>query len=92
MTYEITTGPVYRVVTEHRGSWLWQDAFRIATYEPRLRARGAGWMWVSVHRGPKFAKTLANRDRYCDLRSGSLHHRPARAVVDDFGTLVFVVD
>lgn len=92
MKYEITTGLAYRVVTERRGSWRWQDAYRIATYEPRLRARGAGYIWVSVYRGPKFAKTRANRDRYHDLRSGSLHHKPARAVVDDFGTLLFVID
>ncbi len=85
MTYETTTGMAYRVVTERRG-------VRIATYEPRPRARGAGYIWVSVYRGPKFAKTLANHERYCDLRSGSLHHKPARAVTDDFGTLVFVID
>ncbi len=92
MSYQITTETVQRVVTERRGSWKWQDAYRIATYTPRLRASGAGYVWVSVYRGPKFAKTLANQDRYCDLRSGSLHHRPARAVVDNFGTLVFVID
>lgn len=90
MPHQTTTDTLQRIVTERRGSWKWQDAYRIATYAPRLRANGAGYVWQSLYRGPKFAKTRANGARWLALRSGSLHNKPARAVVDDFGTLVFV--
>lgn len=81
---------LYRVVTERRGSWKWQDAFRRAGYVAVQKVDGSGFYWKSVERSYKFAKLRSNAHMWRTCPDGSLHGRPARPVVDDFGDLVFV--
>ena len=80
---------VKRVVTERKGSWRWQDAYRVATYRPQMSTRGV-WLWKSVERSGKIACTRSTVHLWA-LGTGSLHNRPARHGVDDFGNLFFVI-
>ena len=83
---------VNRVVTSQKGSWRWQDAYRTASYVPAQYARSTrktGYYWKSIGIGGKYAHTKATAHRW-SMGTGSLHGRPAHAVVDDFGDLCFV--
>lgn len=67
---------VSRIVSSPRGSWRWQDAYRIATYAPS-RTKDGRWIWQSIGSGPKLSMPQIRRNpRYAGLAVGSLHHRP----------------
>jgi hypothetical protein len=80
---------VSRIVSEQKGSWRWQDAYRKATYAPHLTCDGR-WVWKSYCRTRKFAATRATADLFRAYCRGSLHHKPVESVgVDDFGNQFF---
>jgi hypothetical protein len=87
MTYEINHATA--IVTEQKGSWRWQNAYRLATYAPH-QCRDGHWVWQSISRSNKFACTRRTEAIFAAHRSGSLHNRPARFCTDDYGNLVFV--
>lgn len=64
-----------RIVTSAKGSWRWQDAYRISTYEARVLKNGKT-CWVSVSTTGKFSIPQLKRHGYSDLQHGSLHHKP----------------
>jgi len=80
---------VKRIVTSEKGSWKWQDAYRESRYIPVQKKDGTGYYWKSVAQSNKFAHTKATA-HFWAIGQGSLNNRPAFAVVDDFGNLVFV--
>jgi hypothetical protein len=49
-----------RIVTEQRGSWQWQDAFRVATYRATLADNGAV-VWRSAWRSRKYSAPQMGR-------------------------------
>lgn len=67
-----------RIVTEQRGSWRWQDAFRIATYE-QYTTRDGRLVWRSVDRSRKLSLPQIRALGLGGLRHGSLHHKPVLA-------------
>jgi hypothetical protein len=74
-----------RLVTEQRGSWKWQDAFRKAYYEIRYSPRRKYHYFVSVARSGKFPLT---RGRGAGLPKGGLHNHPVPAeMLMAWGTL-----
>jgi|WetSurSiteA1Bulk_404760.scaffolds.fasta_scaffold128868_2 hypothetical protein len=62
-----------RIVTECRGSWKWQDAYRVARYQ-MMRAQDGRLLWESVGRGPKYSLPQLSA-RGISLDHGSLHHQ-----------------
>lgn len=62
-----------RIVTSQRGSWRWQDAFRIATYEARPDAAGR-LRWYSTGQSGKYSSPQLRR-LGVDLPHGSIHRR-----------------
>jgi len=69
---------IQRIVTVERGSWRWQDAFAISTYEPRV-TRAGRVVWSLVAKTGKLSMPQVRRLGYDHLPKGSLHNRP----VDD---------
>lgn len=71
-----------RIITCPRGSWRWQDAFRVAEYAPRQTKDGR-WVWENV--GYLTQKASAPQLRrwtsYGDLPHGGLHNRPVDAAL-----------
>ena len=84
--YTLTNNPV-RIVTSQKGSWKWQDAYRISTYEPHLCKNGA-YVWRSVSQSSKFAITKSNP--HTGYKHGSLNNKLAMHCTDDYGNIVFV--
>jgi hypothetical protein len=84
--------PVRRIVTRKNGSWKYQQAFGFSKYAPCPRVRGGGYYWRSINSCGKFARTQRTADDFTQWRIGSLHLKPARHVVDDFGNIVFVCE
>ena len=64
-----------RIVTSAKGSWKWQDAYRISTYEARVLKNGKT-CWVSINTSDKYSEPQLRRCGYSDLPHGSLHHVP----------------
>ena len=62
---------IKRIVTSQRGSWRWQNAFRIATYEARLDRNGVMRYW-SVDLSPKYSEPQLRRAGI-DYIKGSAH-------------------
>ncbi len=58
------------IVTRPRGSWKWQDAYAVATYEAQ-QTRDGRWIWRNVGRGPKRSKPQL---RGTNLPFKSLHN------------------
>lgn len=78
-----------RIVTEKRGSWKWQDAFRLATYIV-VKAKTGKYIWRAIDRSEKFAHTKTTRCLWETYKTGSLHNKPAvLACIDDFGNMIF---
>lgn len=65
-----------RIVTHEMGSWKWQDAYCVATYEARPDRQGR-LRWYSVEHGPKRSRPQLDRmgitDELTDV--GSIHRR-----------------
>ena len=86
-----SNGEINRVVTSQKGSWRWQDAYRIATYEAHT-TRDGRLIFRSLGRGDKFAATKATAGYWNKYSTGSLHNTAiVRAGVDDFGNQYFIV-
>lgn len=66
-----------RIVSTPRGSWRWQNAYRIASYAPH-RTKDGRWIWRSLGRGrAKLSMPQIRRRAYwARLDIGSLHNRP----------------
>jgi hypothetical protein len=68
-----------RIVTTQRGSWKWQDAFRINTYTARLMDDGRV-LWETANAGNKVSepqlREWAKSMGYSSLRHGSMHNVP----------------
>ena len=62
-------GEIKRVVTSQKGSWRWQDAFRLASYTPHT-TRDGRLIFRSLGSGGKFADTKANAWRSEERRVG----------------------
>lgn len=85
-------GDICRVVTEQRGSWKWQDAFRLAFYEP-AKLKNGKTVFRSIGRTPKFAHTRSHMWKWTRYGGGSLHHREiTRIGIDDYGNQYFVTN
>lgn len=65
-----------RIVTEQKGSWKWQDAYRVAWYRVRYSPRQKRHFWQSETRSGKFAMNSSNMERYDGIPHGSLHNHP----------------
>ena len=66
-----------RIVTEARGSWKWQDAYRQNTYGPKIRQRDGMAIWASRLVGPKSSEPqLRNLGAWATTDHGSAHHQP----------------
>jgi hypothetical protein len=92
-----------RIVTERRGSWRYQDAYRIAHYRPRIRrktAHGKSTMvWMTVGHSRKYSMPQLRRMGYAWPQEGSLSQRPvapevlsAMAVLEESGAGYVLVD
>ncbi len=64
-----------RIVTSAMGSWKWQPAFRIATYEARAGKDGV-LRWWSTGRSSKYSAPQLRRYGHDDLPHGSIHRKP----------------
>lgn len=62
-----------RIVTSCRGSWRWQNAYRIATYAPALLKNGK-LVWKSISTSPKYSWPQLVRSGLDSLPMGSLHN------------------
>jgi hypothetical protein len=83
---------VQRNVTVQRGSWRWQDAFKVAAYTPRQGRRGIYWKSSPTLSGRKLPIAKWAREHMV-CQWGTLRNRPAAVGgVDDYGNLFFVVD
>ncbi len=83
---------VRRNVTMQRGSWRWQNAFRVAAYVPRQGRKGVYWTAAPALSGPKMPIAKWARAHMAP-EWGTLHNRPAAAGgVDDYGNVFYVVD
>lgn len=74
------------LVTEERGSWQWQDAYRVAGYSGRIADDGRALWSVESHSG----KISLPQSRNYDYEySGGLHNRPIvrREAVAQLGEL-----
>ena len=64
-----------RIVTSEMGSWKWQNAYRIATYEARAGVDGV-LRWWSVGRSGKYSDPQLRRYGYSDrLMWGGIHRK-----------------
>lgn len=64
-----------RIVTSQMGSWKWQDAYRIATYEAAAGKDGK-LRWWSVGRSGKWSQPQLKKQGYWDsIPYGSLHRK-----------------
>jgi hypothetical protein len=64
-----------RIVTECQGSWKWQNAYRITTYEPRELKNGR-ICWQSVSVSGKMSMPQIRRAGLDHLKKYSLHNVP----------------
>jgi hypothetical protein len=83
---------IQAIVTSQKGSWRWQDAYRVSSYQPRV-TRDGRVILRSQYRSGKYSWPQLRRVAFFDLPAvvGSLHNaRPQITVVDDFGALVGV--
>jgi len=65
-----------RIVTSQRGSWKWQDAYRISYYYPRC-ARDGRWIWTSCgmhNQSCKYSLPQLRRKGLDALSFGSIHN------------------
>jgi hypothetical protein len=59
-----------------RGSWKWQDAYRVAVYAARRTKKGK-WIWVNDgYRTGKASMPQLKKCGYGSLHVGSLHNSP----------------
>ncbi len=81
---------IERIVTSEKGSWKWQNAYRIAHYRP-IVTRDGRVVLRSCGRGGKYSWPQLRGNDLTKYGVGSLHNqRPDIAVVDDYGTLIGV--
>ncbi len=75
-----------RIVTAPRGSWKWQDAYRVAEYRPR-KCKNGRIVWESFSRSGKYSLPQLSKSEYADLPRGSLHNWPVsrRFAVSEMG-------
>lgn len=66
------------IVSSCMGSWKWQNAYRVATYHPRL-AKNGKVVWESVACSGKMSEPqlIRNGWKYSDFL-GSFHNHPIR--------------
>ena len=66
------------IVTACMGSWKWQNAYRVATYRPRL-AKNGKVVWESVGQSNKMSQPqlIRNGWEYSDFM-GSFHNSQVR--------------
>lgn len=68
-----------RIVSSERGSWRWQDAYRIAIYAP-TQLKDGRIVWQSQGRSCKYSWPQLKRLGYVgSLRVGSAHNMPLSA-------------
>jgi hypothetical protein len=66
-----------RIVTEGRGSWKWQDAYRQNTYGAKIRQRDGMAIWESRLVGRKYSEPqLRGIGAWATTDHGSVHHQP----------------
>jgi predicted Rdx family selenoprotein len=84
-------GDVTRIVTSCKGSWNWQNAYRIATYKEHTTRNGRR-IFRSLGTGGKFARTLKTAHLWGRYKEGSAHNAEIlNQGVDDFGNTFYVV-
>lgn len=65
-----------RIVTQERGSWRWQNAYRIAEYVPHF-CRAGHWVWrLNRYLTKKSSMPQLLRMGYEGTPMGGLHHQP----------------
>jgi hypothetical protein len=85
-------GNYARIVTSCKGSWKYQDAYRIATYLPFPSADGKRLLMKSQGTGSKFALTKKTAHKWTRYDTGSLHNAEVIATItDDFGDQCLVI-
>jgi len=67
-----------RIVTTQRGSWKWQDAFRVVDYRARLLPDGRV-LWESMGNTGKYSEPQLREMGFSNLLHGSLHNKPVSA-------------
>lgn len=73
----LTSGTVgiKRIVTSEKGSWRWQDAFRVSEYRPR-RTRSGRWIWSSAGTSGKMSEPQLRRaGAFGRYHVGSAHNQ-----------------
>src|SRR5438105_4550104 len=66
----------HTVVSCPRGSWKWQNAYRVVSYRMH-RTRDGRMVWKSYARlTGKLSEPQIRRNGYGNLPVGSLHHKP----------------
>lgn len=84
-------GDLCRITTEERGSWKYQDAFRMSTYLPSVTRDGRRIL-RSVNRGSKFACIKRTAHLWRQYNQGSVHnYEIKKEFVDDYGNTCFLL-
>lgn len=63
------------LVTRQRGSWKYQDAYGVSTYQPKQTKTGK-WVWESVNSRGKWSMPQIKRYQINHDFVGGLHHKP----------------
>ena len=83
-------GNICAIVTSCKGSWKYQDAYRLARYLPR-QTRDGRTVLASQGRSEKFARTRKTAAKFAQYGLvGSLHNVEVRGLVDNYGNMVWV--
>jgi hypothetical protein len=72
----ISSRKTYRVVTVPRGSWRWQDAFRVVRYRVRQARDGRALWYAAENVTGKMSMPQLRGLGWGDTPRGTLHHRP----------------
>lgn len=74
------TTTIRRIVSTPRGSWRWQNAYRVSTYAPR-KTKDGRWIWQSVGQtiGKMSMPQIRRSASFHRLPVGSIHNRPLSA-------------
>ena len=67
---------IKRIVTSQRGTWIWQDAFRVAIYEPGFLKSGK-LVWKSIYNSQKYSRPQLRKLGWGPgSKHGSMHNVP----------------
>jgi len=69
-----------RIVTSCKGSWKWQDAYKIVTYRAEWSQRKQMFLWKSCQSSRKYSEPQL-REVWAEYSHGSMHNKPAALVM-----------